>query len=74
MKLDNICFDIPKDKIINLFKNGTADSNQTLAFIDSWSPPLFHGWYGLSCGTFVKIIEELSKRLGYKYVKMKNLC
>jgi len=74
MNLNKICFDIPNNQTINFTKNGTANSNGTLTFIDSWSPPLIYDFgESILCGLFVKIIEELTKRLGYKYVKIKNL-
>jgi len=79
MKLNDICLDIPSNQTISFVKNGiinsTENSNNTLVFVDAWSPPLIYS-VGASnlCGPIVKIIEEFSKRLGNKYVKIKILC
>jgi hypothetical protein len=75
MKLNDICLDIPANQTINFVENGIVNSNNTLTFIDSWGPPLIYTPYGsIICGPIIKIIEELSKRHGYKYVKIKNHC
>jgi len=74
MKLNDICSDIPSNQTINLVKNGIVNSNDTLTFIDWWNPPLIYNFgESILCGPLVKVLEELSKRIGYKYVKFKNL-
>jgi len=71
MKLNDICFEIPINQTINFAKNGTFNSSDTITFIDSWNPPLIFSFLDdlILCGPFVKIIVELSKRYGIKYVK-----
>jgi len=73
MKLNDICFEIPINQTINFAINGTINSNETITFIDAWLPPQIYYYSDdlILCGTFVKIIQEFSRRYGIKYVKIK---
>jgi len=67
MKLNEICFDILNNQTINFHKNQIVNSNDTLSFIDGWASPLIYPMgKSILCGPIIKIIEELSKRHGYK--------
>jgi hypothetical protein len=70
-ELNDICISIPINQVINFSENGIFNKNDTLIFVDSWFPPFVFSFRPKICGTLVKIIQELSKRHGYKYVKTK---
>jgi len=70
MNFNDICLEIPPNQIINLAKNETVHSNDTITFIDSWVHPLIYRvGESILCGPLIKVVEEFSKRQGYKYVK-----
>jgi len=67
MSKNDICLDIPINETFSLFKDQTKNSTNLLSFIDAWNPPLIYYPFGNQlCGPIIKILEELSKRTGYK--------
>lgn len=68
MSINDICFNIPYNKTVNLNHNALIETNSTLSFIEGWQPPLvfMHNDLTRMCGPLVKILEIMSKKLGSK--------
>ncbi len=66
--LNDICLSIPyMDSHEIMGPNETIDLNRTLNFIHGWLPPLiFTIDIKIICGPIIKIVEQLSKKLGLK--------
>lgn len=67
MSINDICLNIPYNISEILGHNQSIYLNRTISIIDGWLPPLVFNINtdrGPLCGPVVKIVEQVSKRLG----------
>lgn len=73
MNAKDICVSIKDNEILDFSQNKFNNTNRIIAFIDAWFPPVIYNISNQVCGPIIKLVEQLCKEYGYKYVYRKPI-